>query len=147
MQLIVAVTALAALGGAFPDNIRALRRGGASNIMGRNAGNPLAGEQEAKEMPKYDVATTNGCYKSPGELKVKMTKIEYNSESACGEKICGKEGFLVAGSMGGRDCYCGNTYPPEEDLVDDDNCNMPCSGFGENACEFASLGALGGDRN
>jgi cell wall integrity and stress response component len=147
MQLIVAVTALAALGGALPDNIRSLRRWGASNIMGRQAGDPLAGKQEKAEMPKYKVATTNGCYKSPGELKVKMTKIEYNSESECGERICAKEGFLVGGSMGGMDCYCGNTYPPKEDLVEDDNCNMPCSGFGENACEFASLGALGGDRN
>ena len=147
MQLIVAVTALAALGGAFPDNIRALRRWGASNIMGRDAGNPLAGKQEAKEMPQYDVATTNGCYKSAGELKVKMEKIRYNSESECGERICAKEGYLVGGSMGGRDCYCGNTYPPEEDLVEDDKCNIPCSGFGEVACKFASLGALGGDRN
>lgn len=136
MKSMLVVAALAALGGAMPDNIVSLRQWGASRLMGRQeAVDPLAGEQEKSETPKYDIATTNGCYKSPGDMK-KQPRVPHTSESGCGEDTCGAAGFLAAGTMGGFDCYCGNTYPPEEDLVDDEKCNIPCSGYGQNACKF-----------
>jgi cell wall integrity and stress response component len=134
MKSMLVVAALAALGGAMPNNIVSLRQWGTSRLMGRQEPvDPLAGEQEKSETPKFDVATTNGCYKSPGEMK-KQPRVKHMSELECGEVICGAAGFLAASTMGGADCYCGNTYPPEEDLVDDEKCNIPCTGYGQNAC-------------
>lgn len=34
----------------------------------------------------------------------------------------------------GSDCWCGSALPPDSDLVDDDRCNTPCTGFGTDNC-------------
>jgi cell wall integrity and stress response component len=66
-----------------------------------------------------------------------MTRIfvpEFNTIGECATKVCLAKGFAVGASMGGNQCWCGNKYPPEKDIVDNKNCNVGCPGFGEHAC-------------
>ena len=49
-------------------------------------------------------------------------------------KACQKEGFSFAGVQAGKECYCGNTAPPEDKIVDMMECSSPCSGDSSLKC-------------
>ncbi|KAK0701378.1 hypothetical protein B0T21DRAFT_116083 [Apiosordaria backusii] len=89
--------------------------------------------QQPIEDAKLDAATNQGCFKSAGEMTM-VTTIKWNTIGECAGKVCIQKGFAVAASMGGNQCWCGNKYPPEDDLVENKNCNVGCPGFGEHAC-------------
>lgn len=101
--------------------------------------------QQPKTPPKLTDSTVQGCFKSSGDLKFQTT-IQWNSIGSCGNDLCRANGYPVGGTMGGNQCWCGNTYPPKEDEVDPENCNIGCTGFGEHACEYrwvsAALGMI-----
>ncbi|KAK4174690.1 putative cell wall integrity and stress response protein [Triangularia setosa] len=89
--------------------------------------------QQPKQDATLNAQTNQGCYKSAGEMTM-ASVIKFNSIGECAGKVCIQKGFAVAASTGGNQCWCGNKYPPEEDLVDDKFCNVGCPGFGEHAC-------------
>lgn len=90
------------------------------------------GEQRPIEPPLPNDPKSQGCYKSMGDWK--EFAVENMSMGSCTDK-CISEKFNASG-LGGAKCYCGNNYPPEEDLVDDENCNYPCPSFPLEACKY-----------
>ena len=44
------------------------------------------------------------------------------------------EGYAFAGVQWGRECFCGNEAPPEETIVDQGECDWPCSGDQDLVC-------------
>lgn len=137
--------ALAAVAHTLPDKMPAPREWNDTETI---AARQIAGkgEQQPVTFPRQKVATVQGCFKSSGELEFKSTQT-FNSDSKCGTEICYESGYLVGGTMGGEQCWCGNTYPPKADLVDDKNCNFPCTGYPDFACEWQTLppGSRDGD--
>lgn len=130
MKSVAIVTAaLLALADAMPD----LRSGRDPARLAARQATKGKGEQQDKENPAPNIWTHQGCYSSSGDLK-KMTNLDFNAIDSC-SKICIEEGFEVAGTQAGFECWCGHTYPPKEDYEEDGkNCNYPCSGFGDHAC-------------
>lgn len=128
--------ALLAVADALPENVWS-RHG----MKGKNmvAARYTKGKQTPAQPPTLNSPTVHGCYKSSGDLKFVMIH-EYNSVGKCGGEICPQAGYLVGGSTGGNQCWCGNTYPPKSDLINDSNCDVGCTGYGQEACE--SLGIL-----
>ena len=43
-------------------------------------------------------------------------------------EACQNAGFSFAGVQAGRECFCGNTAPPEEKIVDQKECSSNCAG-------------------
>jgi cell wall integrity and stress response component len=91
------------------------------------------GVEEPSAAPTLNVAVVQGCFSSPGEL-VSIGTLDFNSKDKCAVVNCKARGYAVAASMGANECYCGNKYPPKAALVNDSNCNAPCTGFGTQAC-------------
>lgn len=99
------------------------------------------GVQVPKTRPQRNKATSQGCFKTSGDMK-NMGVRPYMSIGKCGDEICRGAGYLVGGTTEGDECWCGNKYPPESDLVDDEKCDEPCTGFGEHACELRRCGGM-----
>ncbi|KAL2016796.1 hypothetical protein VTK56DRAFT_2965 [Thermocarpiscus australiensis] len=93
----------------------------------------VTGVEQPKQLPSLNTPTVQGCFKSSGDLKLNQT-ITWNSIGKCATEVCLAGGYPVGGTMGGNQCWCGNTYPPKKDEVDDKFCNVGCTGFGEQAC-------------
>ncbi|KAK3306044.1 uncharacterized protein B0T15DRAFT_216984 [Chaetomium strumarium] len=130
--------ALAALADAMPDPfVPAIElhdgKVGRVGRVGRVARAVPKGEQQPITPPVLDSPTVQGCFKSSGDL-VFNTTIKYNTIGICATDTCYHGGFAVGGSTGGNQCWCGNSYPPKDDLVEDSKCNVPCPGFGDHAC-------------
>ncbi|ROT37972.1 hypothetical protein SODALDRAFT_324431 [Sodiomyces alkalinus F11] len=89
------------------------------------------GEQRPKVPPMLESVTSAGCYKSKGDWE-DFTIPLFLSSGSCSD-LCIEEEALIS-AMGEGLCWCGNTMPPKDDLVDDENCNHPCPGFPEEAC-------------
>jgi cell wall integrity and stress response component len=70
---------------------------------------------------------------------VSIGNLDFNTKDKCAVTNCKAQGYAVAASMGGAECYCGDKYPPKAALVDDSNCNTKCPGFGWQACEYFHL--------
>ncbi|KAK4150132.1 hypothetical protein C8A00DRAFT_37266 [Chaetomidium leptoderma] len=94
---------------------------------------PPMGVEQPILPPSLGVPTVQGCFKSSGDLEM-VEVLLYNSIDECGGKRCLAQGYPAGGTSGGNQCWCGKTYPPKEDLVDDKNCNAKCTGYGEHAC-------------
>lgn len=101
------------------------------------AATTASGVEEPSSTPILNAQIVQGCFKSQGELKFNSTPA-WNSKSSCAFEICFASGKKVAGTSGGNECYCGDKYPPESTLVDDDKCNTPCAGYGQQACMLAA---------
>ncbi|ROV91012.1 hypothetical protein VSDG_07701 [Cytospora chrysosperma] len=89
--------------------------------------------EEPSAVPTLGAQVVQGCFSSWGNLIFNSTT-KYQSKSACAFDACYSGGFPVAATTGGNECYCGTTYPPKDTLVDDSNCNVPCPGYGLQAC-------------
>lgn len=128
--------ALLAAAEAFPDGglgaLRALKW-----TRQRIEARYTKGKQTPIQPAMLNGATSQGCYKSSGSLKL-IDQPLYNTIGACGDEICRPAGYAVGATTGGNQCWCGNTYPPKSDLVDDSKCDVGCAGYGEVACEYSS---------
>ncbi|KAK0648619.1 hypothetical protein B0T16DRAFT_388812 [Cercophora newfieldiana] len=91
------------------------------------------GVQKPSAAPTLNVITVQGCFSDPGELKFNSTP-QFNDEGSCVKTICFQNGFEVAGTTGGNQCFCGHKYPPKKLVVDDKKCNIGCAGYDLNAC-------------
>ena len=95
---------------------------------------PAKGKEQPSAPPVPSDAIVQGCYSSHGQL-VFVSSETYNSRGKCGVDICQKAlKKPVAATTNGRDCFCGDKYPSKATLADDKNCNIPCTGFGDDAC-------------
>ncbi|KAK4040788.1 hypothetical protein C8A01DRAFT_45902 [Parachaetomium inaequale] len=128
-SMVLVATALVALADALPENSLPSRSWTPGGIVARY----LKGVQKPAESPDFDKTTVKGCFNSSGELVYKG-KPEYNTDTKCGDETCRANGFPVGGTMGGNQCWCGQTYPPEADLVDDSHCDYGCAGYPQLAC-------------
>lgn len=91
------------------------------------------GVEQPSSTPIYMQPVVQGCFSSAGDLVFNSTQ-PFNSRGQCGQTICQAMGKWVAASTQGSKCYCGDSYPPKSNLVDDKFCDTPCTGFGTDAC-------------
>ncbi len=97
------------------------------------------GVEQPSSTPIPMQPVVQGCFKSVGSMSQQANQ-PYNSRGQCGQVVCQALGKNVAATTEGNKCYCGDSYPPKSALVDDKNCNIPCTGFGQDACKpFLSL--------
>lgn len=89
--------------------------------------------EEPSAAPTLGAQIVQGCFNSWGNLIFNSTP-DFNTKSACAVDLCYAGGFKVAATSGGNQCYCGNEYPPKNSLVDDSKCDVPCPGYGVQAC-------------
>lgn len=89
--------------------------------------------EEPSAAPTLGAQVVQGCFSSWGNLIFNSTP-SFNSKSACAVDICYAGGFKVAATTGGNQCYCGDEYPPKDSIVDDSKCDVPCPGYGVQAC-------------
>ncbi|KKY33527.1 putative wsc domain containing protein [Diaporthe ampelina] len=89
--------------------------------------------EEPSAAPTLGAQVVQGCFSSWGNLIFNSTP-DFNTKSACAYDLCYAGGFKVAATSGGNQCYCGNEYPPKSTIVDDSNCDVPCPGYGVQAC-------------
>ncbi|KAL2193811.1 hypothetical protein P885DRAFT_80823 [Corynascus similis CBS 632.67] len=127
--VILAAAALVAFADALPENMLSMRHWKSHTVVER----AVKGKQQPITMPEIGKATVQGCFKSSGNM-TRMGVIEWNSPNSCGEQTCAAKGYVAGGTTGGNQCWCGNVYPPKSDLVDDDECNVGCTGYGDFAC-------------
>ena len=128
--------ALLAAAEAFPDGglgaLRALKW-----TRQRIEARYTKGKQTPIQPAMLNGATSQGCYKSSGSLEFNA-QLQYNTIGSCGNEACRGAGYAVGGTTGGNQCWCGNTYPPKSDLVDDSKCDVGCAGYDKEACEYSS---------
>ncbi|KAF5018784.1 hypothetical protein F66182_9234 [Fusarium sp. NRRL 66182] len=81
--------------------------------------------------PVLNEMSSQGCWKSNGNLTEEYSGTGTSSGQCF--QLCKKKKNYVF-SLQGAKCFCGDLYPKEGDLVDDEKCNWPCPGYGKEAC-------------
>nr|POF15291.1 cell wall integrity and stress response component 2 [Quercus suber] len=76
--------------------------------------------------------TKVGCFSSSDGLS-DQGSYKYQTASWC-QPICVGQNQAVLGLSGGSDCWCGDTIPPADSMVDDSNCDVPCNGYDKDNC-------------
>lgn len=98
------------------------------------------GKQNPTTSPRIGAETAQGCFKSEGELEDKGGYVSTSvSSGMCKDEARDAKALVFA--LKGEKCYLGNTYPPEDDLVDDDKCNFDCPGYPNEACMYRGRGS------
>ncbi len=93
-----------------------------------------AGIEAPSAAPTAGAAVVQGCFSSHGDLEFNSNET-YNSIGKCGSQICNQAlGKYVGATTQGKECWCGNTYPPQSSRVDDSYCDAPCTGWPHDAC-------------
>ena len=49
-------------------------------------------------------------------------------------QVCQEKGFSFAGVQYAKECWCGNTAPPVDKIVDQKECDMNCAGDSSIKC-------------
>ncbi|ANB11709.1 Slg1p [Sugiyamaella lignohabitans] len=80
--------------------------------------------------------TFQGCYNSAGSM-VSNGTYTWQSKSHC-STACSALGYSIIATHNGNECYCGNSLPPSSDKVDQNQCNVVCTGYGNEMCGSAS---------
>lgn len=111
----------------------------ASQLLGVHAA--LKGKPSTT--PVIDQLTSQGCYKSGGNL-TQITKGVISSSVSTGYcgKVCTGLGYYVMGVHVDK-CYCGYVYPSSDDITDDEDCNYPCPAYDIEACGSLKSGIYG----
>lgn len=78
-----------------------------------------------------------GCYKRRGDSMRHHNTFTYQSRSLC-MRACGQHGYHYAALKGVR-CDCGTEEPLERYQIPEENCNIPCSGWSKDICEYISM--------
>ncbi|CAG8037161.1 unnamed protein product [Penicillium salamii] len=87
----------------------------------------------ALALPVYSASSeTVGCYSEIGSMK-SQGPFTFQSPGHC-EDQCSKKGFKIAALGRGDMCYCGDQLPSQSAKVDDDQCDIKCSGWPEATC-------------
>ncbi|KAI3541507.1 transmembrane alpha-helix domain-containing protein [Colletotrichum paranaense] len=91
-----------------------------------------SGYQKPSEAARPGAITNHGCYNASSTTWQKYP-VENISTGSCTLECQTKQKKNVA-AINGEDCYCGDSYPPKVDVVDDKKCNFPCPFYPEEAC-------------
>lgn len=78
-----------------------------------------------------------GCYAHVPGLTDKQQH-PFQSRANCEEK-CQRSGFRIAALSHGSVCACGHDLPKQSELVDDERCNVMCSGWPEEKCKLPAF--------
>lgn len=97
------------------------------------------GKQKPAETPRNGAETSQGCFKSAGELEDKGGYAGTGVSSGMCKDVARKAKALVFALKGDK-CLLGDTYPPEDDLVDDEKCNFGCPAYTQEACMYPRRG-------
>ncbi|KAL2884677.1 hypothetical protein HOO65_100081 [Ceratocystis lukuohia] len=112
----------------------------AQSSAGGSASQTTKGYQAPSQIPTPGSQTRVGCFSSSGNLTDPGGYADTSVSSGfCGVSLCVEKGFTVFAIRGPK-CYCGNTYPPEDDIVEDSRCNYPCPAYPVEACGGISNG-------
>ncbi|KXH32346.1 transmembrane alpha-helix domain-containing protein [Colletotrichum simmondsii] len=91
-----------------------------------------SGYQKPSEAARPGAITNHGCYNASSTTWEKYP-VENISTGSCTLECQTKQKKNVA-AINGEDCYCGDSYPPKVNVVDDKKCNFPCPFYPEEAC-------------
>ncbi|OHE90918.1 transmembrane alpha-helix domain-containing protein [Colletotrichum orchidophilum] len=91
-----------------------------------------SGFQKPSEAARPGAITNHGCYNATSTTWQKYP-VENISTGSCTLE-CQKNQKKNVAAINGEDCYCGDSYPPKVDVVDDKKCNFPCPYYPEEAC-------------
>lgn len=83
--------------------------------------------------PTLGQVVSQGCYSSSGDLTVGNKSDVFNSRGQCASVTCAD--YNVAAMTAGEECYCGDSYPPQDTMVDYSNCDIGCPGYPSDPCE------------
>lgn len=73
-----------------------------------------------------------GCYKSSGSL-TDQGSWTFQAMGNC-QPLCVEQGLPVGALFNGSNCFCGNSMPSKDDVLDDSQCNTPCQGYPGDSC-------------
>ncbi|KAG5660149.1 hypothetical protein KAF25_003671 [Fusarium avenaceum] len=88
--------------------------------------------QQPKKSPILNEITSQGCFDSLPNDMISGRNTTFNSVGTCAD-YCQENDAEVA-SLQGKSCFCSHSYPPEDSQVDDDQCDVPCPGYANDAC-------------
>lgn len=93
----------------------------------------------ALALPVYSLGPTAsmGCY-SAIESFQNQGPYTYQSPGHC-QAQCADKNFKVAALSRGNMCYCGNKIPSESVKVDDDKCDIACTGWAAGSCKLLTM--------
>ena len=97
------------------------------------AGPLRPGQQHPIQSAVLGRTSQQGCFSSIPSTLGSPKYSSQNSWDTCSRRCRDGEHKPVA-LVRGRACYCADTYPPIDTLVEDNHCNDPCPGFGFYAC-------------
>ncbi|KAH6951642.1 hypothetical protein HG530_015003 [Fusarium avenaceum] len=88
--------------------------------------------QQPKKSPVLNEITSQGCFDSLPNDVVSGRNSTFNSVGTCAD-YCQEQNTEVA-LLQGKSCFCSHSYPPEDSEVNDDQCDVPCPGYTNDAC-------------
>ncbi|KAK2064381.1 hypothetical protein LY76DRAFT_69565 [Colletotrichum caudatum] len=97
------------------------------------------GAQKPSTLPLPSALTSHGCYDQNATTWQKYIPKQGISSGSCNVECKEVQGKVVM-ALNGEDCYCGDSYPPTDAVVDDSKCNFPCPFYPAEAC-----GGVGND--
>ncbi|OHW90789.1 transmembrane alpha-helix domain-containing protein [Colletotrichum incanum] len=91
------------------------------------------GVQSPATSPLPSALTSHGCYNQNATTWEKYIPEQGISSGSCNDecKLVQKKNVMA---LNGEDCYCGDSYPPTNAVVDDSKCNFPCPFYSQEAC-------------
>ena len=75
-----------------------------------------------------------GCFSSPGDM-TDMGPYTFQAMGWC-QPLCVRLAKPYLAFVNGTNCFCGDNPPGSSDKTDDSDCQSPCQGFPNQACEF-----------
>lgn len=96
-----------------------------------------AQQPQPSTAPVKGSVTSQGCFSSSGTLKNmtdSLPKGMLNTDGLCGTNVCFTQGFKVAATQLGTECWCGNEYPSLKAVAEDKHCNVGCAGYDKITC-------------
>jgi cell wall integrity and stress response component len=75
-----------------------------------------------------------GCFSDPGDL-IDMGPYTFQAKGWC-QPLCVRLGKPILAFVNGTNCFCGDKQPDSSSKVDDDNCNLGCTGYPLDSCKY-----------
>ncbi|KAK1972546.1 hypothetical protein LY78DRAFT_305377 [Colletotrichum sublineola] len=91
------------------------------------------GVQKPSSNPLPQALTAHGCYNQNATTWQKYIPQQGLSSGSCNVE-CKEVQKKNVMALNGEDCYCGDSYPPSDAVVDDKKCNYPCPFYPNEAC-------------
>jgi len=99
----------------------------------QSATSSAKGVQKPSTLPLPSALTSHGCYNQNATSWQKYATKQGISSGSCNIECTDVQKKNVM-ALNGEDCYCGDSYPPTEAVVDDAKCNFPCPFYPAEAC-------------